>query len=117
MEDSYVNYFVEFNQGIGIHDASWRKYFGGRIYKESGSHGCVNSPLEFAKTVYNNCTVGSTKVLVVEQSFLRHSQKRTTRRLITEFIIENKLRPKYPSPLAVDIESRPESENVGLNWG
>lgn len=66
MEDSYVNYFVEFNQGVGIHDASWRKYFGGRIYKESGSHGCVNTPLEFAKTVYNNCTVGSTKVLVIE---------------------------------------------------
>lgn len=35
-----------------IHDASWRSEFGGDIYKEDGSHGCVNTPYEKTKTLY-----------------------------------------------------------------
>jgi len=36
-----------------MHDASWRSVFGGEIYKNNGSHGCVNMPYEAAKTVYS----------------------------------------------------------------
>ena len=51
---SPVDVFMPFNGGIGIHDASWRSVFGGSIYLNSGSHGCVNSPPSLAKTIFNN---------------------------------------------------------------
>ncbi len=51
---SFVYYWMPFDGGIGLHDATWRSSFGGNIYKTNGSHGCVNMPLEAAKTVYNN---------------------------------------------------------------
>lgn len=51
---SFVYYWMPFDGGIGLHDATWRGSFGGNIYKTNGSHGCVNMPLEAAKTVYNN---------------------------------------------------------------
>lgn len=47
-----VNYWMGFNGGIGIHDATWRSRFGGDIYKYDGSHGCINLPLSFAAQVY-----------------------------------------------------------------
>jgi len=50
---SYVSFWMPFNGGIGMHDASWRSVFGGEIYKNNGSHGCVNMPYEAAKTVYS----------------------------------------------------------------
>lgn len=49
---SYVEFWMRFNQGIGMHDATWRGQFGGEIYKTSGSHGCVNMPYEAAKKTY-----------------------------------------------------------------
>lgn len=49
-----VNVFMPFNGGIGIHDASWRKSFGGSIYLTNGSHGCINAPPALAKTIFNN---------------------------------------------------------------
>ncbi|MCB2292756.1 L,D-transpeptidase/peptidoglycan binding protein [Clostridium algoriphilum] len=49
-----VNVFMPFNGGIGIHDASWRNTFGGSIYLTNGSHGCINSPPNLAKTIYDN---------------------------------------------------------------
>ena len=33
-----VSYWMPFNGGIGLHDANWRKTFGGTIYKNGGSH-------------------------------------------------------------------------------
>jgi len=60
---SYVNYWLPFNGGIGMHDATWRKKFGGTIYEKDGSHGCVNMPLDVTDDIYNNVSVG-TKVLV-----------------------------------------------------
>lgn len=47
-----VTYWMGFNGGIGIHDATWRSRFGGDIYKYDGSHGCINLPLGFAAQVY-----------------------------------------------------------------
>lgn len=53
-----VSYWMPFNGGIGLHDASWRKTFGGTIYKNGGSHGCVNLPPAVAKTIYENISAG-----------------------------------------------------------
>ena len=49
---SPVKYWMPFNRGIGLHDASWRGKFGGTIYKYSGSHGCVNIPKDAAALLY-----------------------------------------------------------------
>ncbi len=49
---SSVNYWMPFNGNIGMHDATWRKEFGGKIYITNGSHGCVNLPLEKAKEIF-----------------------------------------------------------------
>lgn len=54
-----VNYWMPFNGGIGIHDATWRHKFGGNIYKGDGSHGCINCPYSLAKTIYENIDAGT----------------------------------------------------------
>ena len=51
--ESFVYYWMPYNGGIGLHDATWRGKFGGTIYKYSGSHGCVNLPLSAAKEIYS----------------------------------------------------------------
>lgn len=50
--ENFVNYWMPFNGGIGLHDATWRSVFGGNIYQRNGSHGCVNLPLDMAKLIY-----------------------------------------------------------------
>lgn len=55
---SYVNYFMKFYNGEGFHDASWRSSFGGSIYLTSGSHGCVNMPVDNAEALYNIVYLG-----------------------------------------------------------
>ncbi len=47
-----VNYWMPFNGNVGMHDATWRSSFGGNIYLTSGSHGCINLPLDKAKEIY-----------------------------------------------------------------
>ncbi|MCR5477077.1 MAG: L,D-transpeptidase [Lachnospiraceae bacterium] len=49
---SHVNYWMPFNGNIGMHDATWRGSFGGKIFLTSGSHGCVNLPLKRAAEIY-----------------------------------------------------------------
>ena len=50
----YVYYWMRLNdEGIGLHDATWREYFGGDIYIDYGSHGCLNLPLDVAMQIYN----------------------------------------------------------------
>lgn len=56
---SPVEYWMPFNGNIGIHDASWRSEFGKQIYLTNGSHGCINSPFELAKTIYENIEAGT----------------------------------------------------------
>lgn len=53
-----VQYWMPFNDGIGLHDASWRPEFGGQIYISNGSHGCVNLPSDKAKMIYDNIYPG-----------------------------------------------------------
>mgnify|MGYP000563948544 FL=1 len=49
-----VSYWMPFNGGIGFHDATWRGSFGGQIFWNSGSHGCINLPYSAAQTIYQN---------------------------------------------------------------
>ena len=56
---THVNFWMPFNEGIGIHDANWRYSFGGKIYMTNGSHGCVNAPYYLANTIFNNIDEGT----------------------------------------------------------
>ena len=48
-----VKYWIAFdNQAQGIHDAIWQSTFGGSAYQQSGSLGCVNTPLDVMSQVY-----------------------------------------------------------------
>lgn len=60
---SPVKYWMPVKGGIGIHDASWRKEFGGEIYKKSGSHGCINTPTDVMSTLYDMVEVGTPVVM------------------------------------------------------
>ena len=57
--ESDVTYFMPFAYNVGLHDASWRSNFGGSIYKNSGSHGCINLPYDAADTIYKNVELGT----------------------------------------------------------
>lgn len=56
--NSAVKYWMPFYANTGIHDASWRSSFGGSIYMNNGSHGCVNTPEANAEKIYNNIEKG-----------------------------------------------------------
>ena len=58
----WVDRWMPFDGGIGLHDASWRSDFGGDAYL-NGSHGCVNMRFEDADYVFDRVDVG-TNVLV-----------------------------------------------------
>lgn len=61
-----VSYWLAFTySGCGIHDASWRSdsEYGGTTYKGNGSHGCVNTPYNKVRTIYNNVGIGTKVVL------------------------------------------------------
>ncbi len=60
---SPVNFWMPFNGGIGLHDASWRGSFGGSIYRGGGSHGCVNLPYSTAAKIYENISPGDPVIL------------------------------------------------------
>ncbi len=58
--DVFVQYWMAFYQGFGLHDASWRHgNFGGQDYYYGGSHGCVNLPLATAAFLYGWAPVGT----------------------------------------------------------
>ena len=63
---SPVKYWMPFNGGIGLHDASWRSSFGGEIYRTNGSHGCVNLPTKVAESIFNNIEADTPVVCYVE---------------------------------------------------
>ncbi len=54
-----VSYWMPFNNNIGMHDAGWRKSFGGNIYKTNGSHGCINLPYSVAEEIYGYIEKGT----------------------------------------------------------
>lgn len=55
---SKVSYWMPFNGNIGMHDATWRREFGGDIYITSGSHGCINLPLLSAQFIFDHVDKG-----------------------------------------------------------
>lgn len=58
--DVFVQYWMPFYEGYGLHDASWRHgNFGGPDYYYGGSHGCVNLPLATAAFLYGWAGVGT----------------------------------------------------------
>ena len=57
--ESPVKYWMPFNGGIGLHDASWRSAFGSHIYMYAGSHGCINLPEWAAYEIYSNVSEGT----------------------------------------------------------
>jgi hypothetical protein len=50
-----VAYWAPFtDSGCGFHDASWRTNWSSTAYLHQGSGGCVNTPPNIMKTVYDN---------------------------------------------------------------
>ena len=60
---NFVNYWMPFNLGIGLHDAPWRSVFGGDEYKKHGSGGCVNLPVDVAGILYSMAHIGDVVVV------------------------------------------------------
>lgn len=60
---SPVKFWIPVKGAIGIHDASWRDEYGGEIYKTSGSHGCINTPLEEVSKLYEMVEIGTPCVM------------------------------------------------------
>ena len=58
-----VDYWMAVKGGVGIHDADWRKEFGGEIYKKNGSHGCINTPLDVMAELYDMMEEGTPVVM------------------------------------------------------
>jgi len=62
--DVFVQYWMAFYSGYGLHDASWRNGNFGETsgpygYYYDGSHGCVNLPLATAQFLYGWTTIGT----------------------------------------------------------
>jgi lipoprotein-anchoring transpeptidase ErfK/SrfK len=61
----WVDYWMGFYGAYGIHDACnatdcWRTRFGGSSYIYNGSHGCINTPYNAVRYIYNWAQVGTT---------------------------------------------------------
>lgn len=50
--ETEVAYWMVFTYDIGFHDAEWQDAFGDDMYEYSGSHGCVNLPVDAAGELY-----------------------------------------------------------------
>lgn len=55
----FVNYWMPFSGGVGLHDAPWRSVYGGSDYYWGGSHGCVNLPRATAAFIYDWSSIGT----------------------------------------------------------
>lgn len=55
-----VTFWLPFNGGVGIHDASWRSAgeYVPSTYLTNGSHGCVNTPYDAAQKIFNAMEIG-----------------------------------------------------------
>lgn len=55
---SPVSFWMPFNRGIGLHDATWQPSFGGDACYTRGSHGCINLPYDKAEILYEKIGKG-----------------------------------------------------------
>ena len=61
---NWVDYWMPFSPGgCGLHDATWRRKFGGTIYMTNGSHGCVNLSHDDAKTLFDMVGIGTVVIV------------------------------------------------------
>ena len=61
---AFVHYWLPLTEdGIGIHDASWRGSYGGTIYISNGSHGCINTPYSKMQELYSMIEAGTPAVI------------------------------------------------------
>lgn len=61
----WVDYWLGFSGAYGIHDTCnskncWRTKFGVASYTSAGSHGCINTPYNAVKFIYNWAKIGTT---------------------------------------------------------
>ena len=57
-----VKYWMQVtSRGVGFHDAPWQTAFGGTLYQipGTGSHGCINMPLDQAGALFNMIEPGT----------------------------------------------------------
>lgn len=57
--DVLVDYWIPFNQAIGIHDAYWQSSYGGTNFIRGGSRGCINTPYNAVSQIYEWVKVGT----------------------------------------------------------
>jgi glucan-binding YG repeat protein len=61
---SPVSYWMPVtSSGVGLHDATWQSAFGGTRYRNYGSHGCINMPLDKARALYTQCSTYDSVVI------------------------------------------------------
>lgn len=62
---SDVDFWLPFNGDVGIHDASWRPdgTYGGDVWLNNGSHGCINTPYDAAQAIFNALEIGDPVVV------------------------------------------------------
>lgn len=65
--EAKVTYWMPFFGNMGLHDASWRRAFGGEIYKRNGTHGCVNAPRYLAKKIFESIDEGVPVIIYEEE--------------------------------------------------
>ena len=115
---SYVNYWMPFYRGYGLHDATWRDAFGGDIYLDDGSHGCVNLPLEAAATMFKNSRSGHTRVILyggenpfpMEEQILQGKTERNV--TLGEEPFKLNIRSKYAWPDYYYLSDNPQVATV-----
>lgn len=61
-----VSYWMPIDwTGVGLHDSPWQSEYGGTRWADGfGSHGCVNTPPDMTKKMYENIEIG-TPVIVI----------------------------------------------------
>lgn len=112
--ESPVTYWMPFNKGIGLHDATWRGSFGGTIYKYNGSHGCVNLPKKNAQIVFESIEKGC-PVIVYDDDFEiipEETEEETVKETQKETSAPKKKTKPAPQP-APQPETQPETEPEG----
>jgi hypothetical protein len=109
---SPVSYWMPFNRGIGMHDASWRSSFGGNIYRTNGSHGCINLPIHVAKTIYENIEAGTAVLCYFESDEVEDApEPEATTEETAEAVETTEDLGAYPAT-NVNIEEPPATENT-----
>lgn len=116
--ESFVYYWMGIWQGYGMHDATWRGKFGGEIYKTSGSHGCINLPLNFIKEFYEEVEVGMPLIMFYEpepdaeeKAKLEEEKKKKAEEEAAARAQQQQQQPVQPAP-APQPEPQPEPQPV-----